>query len=77
MNAIWNAICLGLPCGVEVPLINGSQPVPDGNFNASTIYGVGWEPYQARLHNTAGQGGWTADLTERNAAVPSMWIQVI
>ena len=63
-------------CGVEVALVSGNNPIPDAHITASSVNNV-WSPaHYARIHNTAGDGGWACSSAEYTAPEPRMYLQV-
>lgn len=54
--------------------MGGATPIPNSYMTASSYWGAKYEPYQGRLNNVE---AWTTSTAEKDAAIPSMWLQVI
>jgi len=53
--------------------VNGNNPIPDASMTASSDLGLGWKPFNARLH---GSTAWCASAAERGTVPPNFYIQV-
>jgi len=63
-------------CTSEVPLVNGSNPIPDSYMTASSAYDDNHGPRYARLNNIVGAGAWCPTLGDAYAQQLTMHLQV-
>ena len=64
-------------CTARDPLVSGTNPVPDAQLTASSVYGDDWNgPHRARINVVSGSGGWLCSTEEKLAQPPSMYLQV-
>jgi len=64
-------ICKGLTC--DEPLLDGTNPVPDSYFTASSEHHVENAAHRARLYSSA--YGWVANAADRDAITPTLFLQ--
>jgi len=59
-------------CAADEPLLDGTNPVPDDYFTASSEYNTGFPAHEARLSRP---GVWLATQAEIDAVSPAMFLQ--
>ena len=69
-----NPFLSGLTCAADGPLLNGTLPVPDSFFTASSEYSATYAAHKARLD---GSGSWWGPTVADKTAIPiTVYLQV-